>query len=189
MKKNLAPCALAAAALLLLPGAVMASGSGSLPSAAQPRMTPEQEAVELYNDGISYRDKAAQLDKEAATETDPKKKEKLESKSLDRTESSMKKFTRATKKDPQLFQAWGSLGYACRRMGKFAESLEAYNKAQEIQPGYTPAIEYRAETFLGLGQLDEVKTAYMILFRADRPRADELSAAIDKWLQKKQADP
>jgi tetratricopeptide (TPR) repeat protein len=88
-----------------------------------------------------------------------------------------------------MFQAWGSLGFAYRRMGKLAESLEAYNKALEIEPAYTPALEYRAETFLGLGRLDDVQSAYMILFRADRPRADELSAAIDKWLQRKQADP
>jgi tetratricopeptide (TPR) repeat protein len=190
MKKTKAPCSLAAVALVLLPCVASASGSGSMPAPAQRQQaTPEQEAVELYNDGISYRDKAAQLDKEAAAEPDAKKKAKLEEKALDRTESSAKKFTQATKKNPRLFQGWGSLGFAYRRMGKFAESLEAYNKALEIEPRYTPAIEYRAETFLGLGRLDDVQSAYMILFGVDRPRADELSAAIDKWLQKKQADP
>ena len=190
MKKTKAPCALAAAALLLLPGVASASGSGSMPAPAQRQQAnPEQEAIELYNDGISYRDKAAQLDKEAAAESDARKKAKLEEKAQDRTESSAKKFAKATAKNPRLFQAWGSLGFAYRRMGKFPESLEAYNKALEIEPGYTPAIEYRAETFLGLGRLDDVQSAYMILFRADRPRADELTAAIDKWLQKKQADP
>jgi tetratricopeptide (TPR) repeat protein len=189
MKKTKAPCALAAAALLLLPGVALASGSSSMPRPAQQQANPEQEAIDLYNDGISYRDKAAQLDKEAAVETDAKKRAKLEEKALDRTESSAKKFAKATAKNPRLFQAWGNLGFAYRRMGKFAESLEAYNKALEIEPAYAPAIEYRAETFLGLGRLEDVQTAYMILFRADRPRADELSAAIDKWLQKKQADP
>ncbi len=190
MKKMIAPCALVAAALLL-PGVASASGSSSMsrPQQQQPQATPEQEAVDLYNDGISYRDKAAQLDKEAAAEADVKKKAKLEEKALDRTESSAKKFAQATKKNPRLFQAWGSLGFAYRRMGKFNESLEAYNAALEIEPTYTPAIEYRAETFLGLGRLDDVQAAYMVLFRADRPKADELSAAIDKWLQKKQADP
>lgn len=190
MKKNRAAWRLAAAAVLLLPGVLRASSSSSLPSAPrQQQMTPEQEAIELYNEGISYRDKAAQLDKEAAAEPDQKKREKFERKSLDRTESSMKKFLQATKKNDGLYQAWGSLGYAYRRMGKLAESLEAYNKALGIQPGYTPAIEYRAETFLGLGRLDDVQIAYMNLFRNDRPRADELGAAIDKWLQKKQGDP
>lgn len=189
MKKNLSPSALVLAASLL-PGVAFASGSSSMPPPSQRQQaTPEQEAIELYNDGISYRDKAAQLDKEAAAEPDAKKKAKLEEKALDRTDSSAKKFAKATTKNPRLFQAWGSLGYAYRLMGKFPESLEAYNKALEIEPNYTPAIEYRAETFLGLGRLDDVQSAYMILFRGDRPRAEELAAAIEKWLQKKQADP
>jgi hypothetical protein len=40
-----------------------------------------------------------------------------------------------------------------------------------------------------LNQLDSVKTVYMQLFTMDRPRADELAAAIDKWLEKRKADP
>lgn len=192
MRNISSPLMAVAVALLLLPGHADASGSNSMsraPQQQQQQITPEQEAVDLYNDGISYRDKAAELDKEAAANPDQKKREKLEKKSLDRTESSAKKFVQATGKNPAMYQAWGSLGYAYRRMGKLAESLEAYNKALEIQPDYTPAIEYRAETFLGLGRLDDVQVAYMNLFRADRPRADELGAAIDKWLEKKQGNP
>ena len=190
MKKNFAPFALAAATLLLRPGVVSASGPAPLPSSSRrDELPPEREAVKLYNDGISYRDQAAQFDKEAAAETDAKKKTKLEEKAVDRTESSMKKFKQAAEKNPRLFQAWGGVGFAYRRMGKFQESLEAYNKALDLEQRYTPAIEYRAETFLGLGRLEDVKSAYMFLFNLDRPRADELSAAIDKWLQKKQAEP
>ena len=124
--------ALAAIALAGMPGSASGSGDTSLPRQSQ-TLTPEQEAVQLYNDGISYRDKASELDKEAAAEPDATKKEKIEKKSLDRTESSIKKFVQATQKDPRLFQAWGSLGYAYRRTGKLAESLEAYNKAVETK--------------------------------------------------------
>jgi tetratricopeptide (TPR) repeat protein len=158
----------------------------------QPQMravTPEEEAIEYYNDGISSRDKAAAYEKEAAAETDAKKKTKLEAKAKDKHESSIKKFLTATKKDPRMFQAWGSLGYAYRVTGNYTASLEAYAKALEIQPAYTPAIEYRAEAYLGLGRLDEVKSAYMTLFNTDRKRADELTSAIDRWLEKKKADP
>jgi tetratricopeptide (TPR) repeat protein len=189
MKKIFAPFAVAAAALLVRPGIASASGPSPLSSSSRQELTPEREAVELYNDGISYRDKAAQLEKEAAAATDPKKKEKLEQKSLDKTESSMKKFMQATEKNSRLFQAWGGLGFAYRKIGKLQESLEAYNQALEIEKNYTPAIEYRAETNLGLARLEDVKSAYMILFNMDRPRAEELSAAIEKWLQKKQAEP
>ena len=185
---------LAAATLLLAPAALPASSSGSLsapaPGAMQAqRLTPEQEAAVLYNDGISYRDKAAKLEKEAEAENDAGRRQKLEGKARDKHEDSIKKFAKATEKNPNLFVAWGSLGYAYRKIGKYNESLAAYGKALEIQPNYTPAIEYRAEAYLGLGRLDEVKSVYMTLFNMDRPRADELAAAIDKWLEKKKADP
>jgi tetratricopeptide (TPR) repeat protein len=187
--------ALVVATLLLSPAATLASGSGSMSAPApaggmqMPRMTPEQEAASLYNDGISYRDKAAKLEKEAEAENDAGKRQKLEAKAKDKHEDSIKKFSKATEKNPNLFVAWGSLGYAYRKIGKYNESLAAYGKALEIQPNYTPAIEYRAEAYLGLGRLDEVKSVYMTLFNMDRPRADELAAAIDKWLEKKKADP
>ena len=186
--------AVALAVTLLLPAVAGASGSGSS-SMSQPRtnqqqqLTPEQEAVTFYNDGISYRDKAAKLEKEAETETDAGKRQKLEAKAKDKHEDSIKKFTKATEKNPALFQAWGSLGYAYRKVGNYNASLAAYGKALEIQPNYTPSIEYRAEAYLGLNQLDSVKSVYMQLFTMDRPRADELAAAIDKWLEKRKTDP
>jgi tetratricopeptide (TPR) repeat protein len=181
-------------ATLLLPAAAGASGSGSssmsLPRTnQQQQLTPEQEAVTFYNDGISYRDKAAKLEKEAETENDAGKKQKLEAKAKDKHEDSIKKFAKATEKNPALFQAWGSLGYAYRKVGNYNASLASYGKALEIQPNYAPAIEYRAEAYLGLNQLDSVKSVYMQLFTMDRPRADELAAAIDKWLEKRKTDP
>jgi tetratricopeptide (TPR) repeat protein len=194
MKKNRAPgilTALGASLILLAPGAASGSGSSSMSSPRQqtPQLTPEQEAIEFYNDGISYRDKAAGYEKEAAVEADAKKKEKLEGKAKGKHEDSLKKFLMATRKDPRMFQAWSSLGYAYRKTGNYPSALEAYAKALDIQPGYTPAIEYRAEAFLNLNRLDEVKSAYMSLFNMDRPRADELAAAIDKWLEKRKVDP
>ena len=192
-RSNDASSLLIAATLLLAPAAALASGSSptmsSAPLAQRERQTPEQEAVVLYNDGIGYRDKAAKLEAEAATETDAKKKEKLAAKAKDKHEDSIKKFVKATDKNPNMYQAWASLGYAYRKTGNYTSSLEAYGKALQIQPNYTPAIEYRAEALLGLNQLDEVKTVYMTLFRVDRPRADELAAAIDKWLELRKTDP
>jgi tetratricopeptide (TPR) repeat protein len=177
-------------ALLLVP--VLAGASGSSPMRMPPpqaQASPEQEAASLYNDGISYRDKAAKFEKEAAEEPDARKAEKLLAKARDRHESSIKPFQAATKKNPSLFQAWGSLGYAYRKVGNYPASLEAYAKALEIEPNYTPAIEYRAEAYLALNRLDEVKTVYITLFNMDRPRADELGVAIEKWLEKRKADP
>ncbi|MDQ6894860.1 MAG: tetratricopeptide repeat protein [Acidobacteriota bacterium] len=177
-------------ALLLVPALASASGSSPMRMPApQAQASPEQEAASLYNDGISYRDKAAKFEKEAAAEPDAAKAGKLLAKARDRHESSIKPFQAATKKNPALFQAWGSLGYAYRKVGNYPASLEAYGKALEIEPNYTPAIEYRAEAYLALNRLDEVKTVYITLFNMDRPRADELGAAIEKWLEGRKADP
>ena len=186
--KRLCAWAIPFVALLLLPAGMLASGTQSMPMPTGPTLTPEQEAVQLYNDGISYRDKAEKLEKEAAAEPDAAKRQKLEKKALDKHESSIDKFAKATKKNPKLFQAWGSLGFAYRKTGKYPEALEAYNRALELKDGYTPAIEYRAEAYLELNRLDDVKTAYMGLFRIDRPRADELASAIDKWVEKRRRD-
>ena len=191
MTRSRIPWALAAA--LLLPAAGFADGGASLPRqgcpSAGPALSPQEQATELYNDGNAIRDKAAALEQEAAAEPDAKKKEKLEKKALDKHEASIKKFAAATEKNPGLYQAWGTLGYAYRKTGKYTEALQAYDHALQIEPGYTPAIEYRAEAYLGLNRLDEVKTAYMALFNQDRVRADQLAAAIDRWIQKKRAEP
>ena len=86
-------------------------------------------------------------------------------------------------KNPILYQAHSSLGYALRRTGQYDAALEAYDEALLLQPAYTEAIEYRAEAYLGLNRLDEVKAAYMQLFSLDRVHADELMQAMQTFVQ------
>ena len=116
------PAALALALSLAIPGLAAASGSSGMTSPRQqmPTATPEQEAVEYYNDGISYRDKADKYEKEAAAENDAAKKAKLLEKSKSQHESSIKKYLKAVAKDPQMVPAWGSLGYAYRKTGNYS---------------------------------------------------------------------
>jgi len=189
--RRILPALAAVAIAMTAPPAVVASNpsSSSMPPPAAAAKTPEQEADALYADGVSYREKADKLEKEAAAEPDAKKRAKLESKATDKHKDSIEKFQKATSKNPAHYSAWGSLGYAYRKTGNYPASLEAYQKALDLQPTYTPAIEYRAEAYLAMGRLDEVKSAYMSLFTMDRPRANELAAAIDSWLEKKKADP
>ncbi len=186
------PLILSFALVASLGGSVLlAEGSGSIPQPGmnlqqQQRLTPQQEAERLYNDAVGYKEKADKLDVEAAAAADPKKKAKLEAKSRDKREDAIAKYKKATEKYPPLYQAWGGLGHAYRMVGNYDASLAAYDKALEIQPGFTPAIEYRGEAYLGLNRLDDVRAAYMQLFTMDRPRADTLGAAIEKWIAKNQ---
>jgi tetratricopeptide (TPR) repeat protein len=176
-------------------GMAWASGGGSAPvggssgMASSPRMTPEQMAEMQYNDGLKQQEKADRLSAEAETATDTKKRTKTETDARKAYEKARGKFENAVKKDATMFQAHGALGYVRRRLGDFEGSLAAYAKALEIKPGYTPAIEYRGEAYMGLGRLDDAKAAYMELFNADRKRADELSGAMTKWVEAKRQDP
>ena len=68
--------AAAAALVLLAPGAARASGSSSMPRSPQmPTASPEQEAIEYYNDGISYSDKATALEKGSRRGDGPEEEE------------------------------------------------------------------------------------------------------------------
>ncbi|MEO6326033.1 MAG: tetratricopeptide repeat protein [Thermoanaerobaculia bacterium] len=175
---------------LLLASSEFARASGAPRiSTRLPEASPEQQALELFNDGTSCREKADKLEKEAAAESETAKKEKLTGKARKQHESSIKKFIAATQKDPKLYQAYGSLGYAYRVTGDFTAALEAYDRALALESTYAPAIEYRAEAYLGLNRLEEVKAAYMKLFTSDRKRADELAAAIDRWVERRKSDP
>ena len=188
--------AVAVVAFVLLHGAALASGGSPMPAPRSPRMapsaprlTPEQEAAQRYNDGLKHKDKADALASEAEAEaSNAKKRAKLEASARKEYEKAMKEFLAATDRNPAMFQAHGGLGYVYRKTGDFAAALKAYDRALELEPRYTPAIEYRAEAYLGVNRVDEAKTAYMALFNADRARADELATAMKSWLQRRRQD-
>jgi tetratricopeptide (TPR) repeat protein len=161
-----------------------AAGGGSVPAT-----DPADQAGAAYNRGIESRDKAWELEEEAAAAGDAKQQAKLLEKAQKEYAKAIRAFRSATEADPKMYQAFSSLGFALRKTGQFEDSLAAYNQALEIEPGYSEAIEYRAEAYLGLNRLDEVREAYMQLFREDRERADELMTAMQRWVEQRQADP
>jgi tetratricopeptide (TPR) repeat protein len=184
-----------AAAVILLPGSVLASGGSpmSVPNSpstpASPRLTPEQEAARRYNDGLKHKDKADALAREAEAGTlDEKKRAKIEASAHKEYDKAREDFLAATDKNPMMFQAHGGLGYIYRRMGDYTAALESYDRALQLSPDYTPAVEYRAEAYLGLNRLEDAKSAYMTLFNSDRARADELAAAMKTWVDKRHQD-
>jgi tetratricopeptide (TPR) repeat protein len=177
---------------LAVTAATAAGGSRSpMPDATTPaeaEKTPEQLAVEFYNRGIMSRDRAWKLEKKLAGATDEKQRGKLAKKIQGAYRRAASDFREAVDQVPTMFQAHSSLGYALRKTGEFEDSLAAYDRALQLNPGYTEAIEYRAEAYLGLNRLDEAKQAYVTLFGNDRPRADELMAAMKKWLEQRKHD-
>lgn len=183
---------------LVVHGAALASGGSSMPtpktptsmpdSAPIPHVTPEEQAVQMYNDGLRHQDKAKKLTAEADS-ADPGKRAKIEDKARGEYEKAQKSFRAATDRNPRMFQAWSGLGFALRKTGSYDDALVAYERALSLEPRYGPAIEYRAEAYLSLDRIDDTKSAYMTLFNDDRKRADELHAAMKKWLAAHRQDP
>lgn len=161
------------ALLWLLPVGAMAAGSTE-----DEGMTGEERAEEAYQRAVRYRDKAKELEAENEPERAAKEYEKA-----------ARSLRAAIGFDPSLHQAHSDLGFALRKLGDYEGSLEEYGRALELSPGYPEAIEYRAEAYLGLGRLDEVRDAYMELLREHRPFADQLMIAMKGWVDEHRADP
>ncbi len=192
MKRNLRMPLFLLVACTLLPTAVLAEGSSSLPTPSrqpvQPK-TPQEQAVEHYNAGLRIRDTAWKLEKKLLQAPDENKRSKIATKIQRKYMFAIKEFTAATQKNPRFHQAYGSLGYALRKTGQYENALAAYDRALSLAPGYPEAIEYRAEAYLGLGRLEDAKKAYMKLFRTNRDSADTLLAAMLVWVDKRSSDP
>jgi len=176
-----------------VPALIASSGGGMStppPPMQQQQRSPHDQAVDYYNNAEHRIDGLAKLHDEmkAAATTDPQKATKLQGKLAKGLENAAADLERAVKNDPQLFQAWSELGFTYRKMGKFKESLEAYDRSLQIEPGYTPALEYRAEAYLGLNRIDDARKTYTDLFSVDRPRADALLIAMKSFVVARRAD-
>lgn len=183
---------LLAAVFMVVPEVALASGASPMPTnpPAEPETpkTPEEEAVEHFNYGLSYSEKAGKLDEKAAAAKNEKERTKNASKAQKAWENAIEEFRNATEKNPEFHQAFGSLGYALRKTGDYDAALVAYDRALDLDPSYPEAIEYRGEAFLGLDRVDDAKGAYMQLFSGDRALADQLLAAMKVYLDKRRQE-
>ena len=186
MKTALKVCALC----LALAGGnpiLWAAGGGGMSSspmtASQPKKTPQQRAIDSYNQGIRARDKAHQYESKLAELDDQKAISKLQKKIDKQYKRAAKKYRSAIKHEPRLYQAHGSLGYSLKQLGDFEGAMAAYDESLRLRPEYTPAIEYRAVAHLALARLDEVIEAHSHLAYLDHGHQRELEQAIAFWLQ------
>ncbi len=192
MRSFLGILALIGALGLARPAAVLAHGGGSSSGpAGMVTATPRNggdAAKSAYNEGVRYIKKAQEYDAEAAKASTPEKAAKAHDKAQKAYHDSLGSFINAVGADPKMYQAWNYLGFANRHMGNYEDALSSYAKALEINPNYPDAIEYRGEAYLGLNQIEEAKGAYMALFSASRPLADELMVAMHHWAEARRQD-
>lgn len=177
-------------AVVLLASPALGSGSGSGPSmtpSMQPR-DPHEQAVAYYNSGERQLEKATKANADLKGNSDPAKMDGLKSRLNKSLENAAADFKRAINSEGTLYQAYSELGFCLRKLGRFDESLQAYDKALSIEPRWAPAIEYRGEAYLGLNRLDDAKAAYTTLFEGDRVRADILFEAMKQWVAEHRAN-
>ena len=182
------------AAFAAVPTTSEAAGSKPLepesnaPSDPEPVKTPEEMAIDHYNFGLTYRDKAWKFEEKAAAAANEKERMKAETKAQKTWKKAIREFESAVGKNEEFFQAYGSLGYARRKTGEFESSLTAYDRALQIEPAYGEAVEYRAEAYLGLDRVDDAKEAYTQLFSGARELADELLAAMKVYVENRRSE-
>jgi tetratricopeptide (TPR) repeat protein len=182
--------------IIILPGLLPASGGSrqppsntTIPDMPNRTQTPEEQAILQYNDGLKMRDKAWRYEEKAKQASSDKKRAKYEKKARKQYNRAIDAFTTAATLNPRFHQAFGSLGYSLRKVGRLTDALAAYDNALVIEPVYSEAIEYRGEAYLGLDRIDEAKEAYMRLFALDQPQADMLMAAMQHWIESRRQDP
>jgi tetratricopeptide (TPR) repeat protein len=179
-----------AIAVLCLNSAAFAAGGGSMstPSISVPE-SPEVQATNAYNQGVRSLNRATELETDAARQSDAGKKAKLEKKARDSYTGGLRKFERATELVPTLHQAWNYIGYANRKLGRYADALAAYDRALALAPGYAQAIEYRGHAYLGLDRIEDAKVAYLALFAGHRELAASLLTGMQQWVGARRSAP
>jgi tetratricopeptide (TPR) repeat protein len=178
--------ALLLSVLLLTALSPPARAAGTAPA---PTTSPMEQSAQAFNNGLRYRDKAWELEERLADAQGDKEREKLRSKIERQYKSAAREFQKAIDGNPGMYQAWGSLGYALRKQGDYDASLEAYDRALELQPDYGEAIEYRGEAYLGLGRVEDAKQAYQQLLDNDRALSNDLLVAMKSWVETRSAAP
>jgi len=61
-------------------------------------------------------------------------------------------LAKVVQKDPKNADAWNYIGFADRKLGKFPDSLAAYEKALALQPNHLGANEYLGELYVQTGE-------------------------------------
>ena len=163
------------------------AAGGAPKKAEEPSL--QQQAIEHYNKGLKHRDEAWQHEAKAATAEKEKDREKRLEKARKDYQKAVTEQLSAVDKTPRFHEAFSSLVYAYRKLGRYEEALAAYGTCLELAPNYAEAIEYRGEAYLGLNRVADARQAYQNLLPTDRAHAASLLSAFREWARKRRATP
>ena len=177
--------------LAALPAAANGGGSMSMPQRMPEarQQSPQDQARSAYNDGVRYVKKADKAQAAALEAKDDGKKAKQAKEAQELYAKALDSFKQAASLDFSMPEAWNYVGYTSRKLGHYDDALAAYDKALSLKPGYTDALEYRGEAFLGVNRVSDAQQAYLDLYAGDRALAGKLLSAMKGWLATQRANP
>ena len=88
------------------------------------------------------------------------------------------------KENPESADAWNLTGYSSRKLGDYAASEKAYDKALAIDPKHKGALEYKGELYLTLGNLAGAEALLVRLSKGcsfNCKEKKQLAAAIEAF--------
>lgn len=88
-------------------------------------------------------------------------------------------FRKAIAENPKNHKAHNMYGYVLRNLGRYKESLLAYDAALSLKPDFAQALEYRAMAHLLSGNRDAAMKDYKALVRLGSPLAEPLKKKMD----------
>jgi tetratricopeptide (TPR) repeat protein len=169
----------------------MPPGAGGMPD-EPPTVTedkPDVAVKKALKAATKALDRAKALEADAAGTNDPDKKARDMERVSDQYNIALDAFTEALSHKSDLVDAWDQVGYVHLRLGAYREAIDDYDHTLTLKPELMEAIEHRAEAYLAVDHLDEVKIAYMDLYNHTPDLAAQLMAAMQKWVAARQADP
>lgn len=181
---------LAVIALLGAVTAVHADGPGGYrPRERGPLPVSEQGAIDAYTAGYASILRAEHAENLAAASANEAERKAAQLKAQEAYRASLPHFTSATRLDQSMHEAYTYLGYANRKLGRYEESLQAYEQALKINPDTPYAIEYQGETFLALNRIDAARFNFLRLYALDAHSAAKLLKAMHAWVEENKAKP
>jgi len=180
-------------AVIALIGAVTAAHAdgpgGYRPKERGTAPVSEQGAIDAYTAGYASILRAEHAENLAAASSNEAERQAALQMAQQAYRASLPLFTTATRLDDSMHEAYTYLGYANRKLGRYEESLKAYDQALKINPDTPYAIEYQGEAFLALNRVDEARFNFLRLYAIAPDHAAKLLRAMQSWVEANKAQP
>jgi tetratricopeptide (TPR) repeat protein len=181
---------LAVIALLGAVTAVHADGPGGYrPKDPGPVPVSEQGAIDAFTAGYASILRAEHADNLAAASSNDAERSAAQRSAQEAYKASLPHFATAVRLDTSMHEAYTYLGYAYRKLGRYDESLQAYDRALKINPDTPYAIEYQGEAFLALNRIAEARFNFLRLYALDEYHAAKLLRAMQTWVDANKEKP